>query len=183
MRSGAKSGLGTSVLLTMTKLFTAHRPVAREILPTKSSLCKCQQCLAQTGFAAGPGGRLPGWHPSPSWRPGLAPWRRLELSKVTLTCRCRTSPCILRRAPLAPWLQWPPRRYPLDGGVVAADQGAKALGRMRRSRSRRQAGETRSEEQLALTSGFGFSEYNSRSTECNVQMDWIFTGLGEHEVG
>ena len=61
--------------------------------------------------------------------------------------------------------------------MVAADQGAKALARMRRSRSRRRAGETRSEELLART--IGPSEYNGRSTECNVLLDRIFAGLGE----
>ena len=29
----------------------------------------------------------------------------------------------------------------------------------------------------------GPSEYNGRSTECNVLMDGIFAGLGEHRVG
>ena len=61
--------------------------------------------------------------------------------------------------------------------MVAADQGAKALARMRRSRSRRRAGETRSEELLART--IGPSEYNGRSMECNVLLDRIFAGLGE----
>ena len=61
--------------------------------------------------------------------------------------------------------------------MVAADQGAKALARMRRSRPRRRAGETRSEELLART--IGPSEYNGRSTECNVLLDMIFAGLGQ----
>ena len=34
---------------------------------------------------------------------------------------------------------WPPRRYPLDDGVAATDQGAEALERLRQSRSRRRA--------------------------------------------
>ena len=56
-------------------------------------------------------------------------------------------------------VQLPPRRYPLDDGVVAADQGAKALAWMRRSRPRRRAGETRSEELLARTFGVQRQEY------------------------
>jgi hypothetical protein len=78
-------------------------------------------------------------------------------------------------------LHWPPRRYPLDDGVVAADQGAKALAQMQQVRPQRRAGETRSEELLART--IGPLEYNGRSMECNVLLDRIFAGLGERGVG
>ena len=61
------------------------------------------------------------------------------------------------------------------------DQGAKALARIPRSRSRRRAGETRSEELLART--IGPSEYNGRIMECNVLLDRFFAGLGERGVG
>jgi hypothetical protein len=47
----------------------------------------------------------------------------------------KISSILLIMSVIVPILQWPPRRYQLDDGVVAADQGAKALARMRRSRS------------------------------------------------
>ena len=86
-------------------------------------------------------------------------------------------------------VQWPPRRYPLDDGVVAADQGAKALARMRRSRPRRRAGETRSEELLARTFGVQRQEHGVQCAD-GRDLHWIGgtrswrmeSGYGRHWV-